>query len=96
MVGDQLTDLSHPEALAKFPETLQKGPVLGYHMWTEVWVRGDWVPIDATLGRGSIGAAHLKISDHSWHDTQSLKPLLPVMRVMLGKVSVDVVKVEGE
>jgi len=74
----------------------QKGPVLGYHMWTEVWVRGEWVPIDATLGRGSIGAAHLKISDHSWHDTQSLKPLLPVMRVMLGKVGIDVVKVEGE
>jgi hypothetical protein len=74
----------------------QKGPVLGYHMWTEVWVRGEWVAIDPTLGRGSIGAAHLKISDHSWHDTQSLKPLLPVMRVMLGKVSIEVVKVEGE
>jgi Transglutaminase-like superfamily len=74
----------------------QKGPVLGYHMWTEVWLRGEWVPIDATLGRGSIGAAHLKISDHSWHDIQSLKPLLPVMRVMLGKVSVEVIRVEGE
>ncbi|MBY0524676.1 MAG: transglutaminase-like domain-containing protein [Gemmataceae bacterium] len=70
-------------------------PVLGYHMWTEVWVRGEWVPIDATLGKGSIGAAHLKISDHSWYDTQSLKPLLPVMRVMLAKVQIEVVKAEG-
>lgn len=74
----------------------QKGPVLGYHMWTEAWVRGEWVPIDATIGRGSIGAAHVKISDHSWHDVQSLKPLLPVMRVMLGKVAIEVAKVEGE
>jgi len=71
-------------------------PVLGYHMWTEVWVRGEWVPIDATLGRGSIGAAHLKISDHSWTDVESLKPLLPVMRVMLGKVAIDIVRVEGK
>lgn len=75
----------------------QARPVMGFHMWTEVWVRGEWVPIDATLGQGSIGAAHLKISDHSWHDTQSLKPLLPVMRVMLAKPTIEVVQVgEGE
>ncbi|HEV3119344.1 MAG TPA: transglutaminase-like domain-containing protein [Gemmataceae bacterium] len=70
----------------------QHGPVLGYHMWTEVWVNGQWIAIDATLGQGSVGAAHLKITDHSWN-VQSLKPLLPVMRVMSGQVAVDVVSV---
>jgi Transglutaminase-like superfamily len=69
-----------------------KGPVMGFHMWTEVWVDGQWVPIDATLGRGYVGATHLKITDHSWYDTQSLKPLLPVLRV-LGKLSIEVVQV---
>lgn len=68
------------------------GPVMGFHMWTEVWVRGQWVAIDATLGEGSIGAAHIKVADHSWHDVQSLVPLLPVMRVV-GKVSIEVVSV---
>ncbi len=71
-----------------------RGPAMGYHMWTEVWVRGDWLPIDATLGRGYVGATHLKIADHSWSDTQSLTPLLPVLRV-LGKLSIEVVRVEG-
>jgi hypothetical protein len=70
-------------------------PALAYHMWTEVWVRGQWVAIDATLGRGSIGAMHLKITDHSWHEVQSMTPLLPVMRVMLGKPSVEVIRVNG-
>lgn len=74
---------------------MKKGPVLGYHMWTEVWVRGQWMDIDATLGRGSIGAGHVKITDASWHETQSLKPLLPVMRVMLAKPAIEVVRVEG-
>lgn len=74
---------------------LNKGPVLGYHMWTEVWVRGRWLGIDATLGRGSVGAVHVKITDASWHEAQSLKPLLPVMRVMLAKPVVEVVRVEG-
>src|SRR5262249_45414393 len=70
------------------------GPVLGFHMWTEVYVYGDWLGLDATLGRGGVGPAHLKITDHSWHNVQSLTPTLPVLRV-LGKVSVRVLRVNG-
>jgi transglutaminase-like putative cysteine protease len=65
-------------------------PVMGFHMWTEVWVKGQWLAIDATLGRGSVGAAHIKIADDSWQGAQSLTPLLPVARV-LGKLSIEVV-----
>jgi hypothetical protein len=68
-------------------------PMMGYHMWTEVWVYGQWMPIDATLGRGYVGAAHVKITDHSWHEVQSLTPLVPLLRV-LGKVSIEVVSVD--
>jgi transglutaminase-like putative cysteine protease len=74
---------------------MPRGPMLAYHMWTEVWVRGQWVTIDATLGRGSIGAAHLKITDHSWHDVQTLTPLLPVMRVMLGEPKIEIIRING-
>jgi transglutaminase-like putative cysteine protease len=66
------------------------GPVFAFHMWTEVCTAGRWIPIDATLGRGHVGATHLKITDHSWHDTRAMTPLLPVLRV-LGKVSIEVV-----
>jgi transglutaminase-like putative cysteine protease len=66
------------------------GPVMAFHMWTEVWVQDQWVPLDATLGRGYVGATHLKITDHSWHETRSLTPLLPLIRV-LGKVQIEVV-----
>jgi transglutaminase-like putative cysteine protease len=70
-----------------------RGPVMGFHMWTEVWVKGQWLAIDATLGQGSVGAAHVKIADSSWHDVQSLTPMLPVARV-LGKVAIQVVSVD--
>lgn len=70
-------------------------PLLGYHMWFEVWVKGRWVALDAIVGQGSIGADHIKIADQSWHNTQSLTPLLPVHRV-LGKMKIEVVSVEGE
>ena len=28
------------------------------HMWTEVWV-GEWMPLDATIGRGRVSADHI-------------------------------------
>jgi hypothetical protein len=69
----------------------RRGPVMAFHMWTEVWVQGQWVAIDATLGRGFVGADHIKISDQSWHETRSQTPLLPFVRVV-GKLSIDVVQ----
>jgi hypothetical protein len=71
------------------------GPVMAFHMWTEVFVGGEWVAIDATRGQGYVGATHLKITDSSWYDTQSLAPLLPVFRV-LGKLAIEVVRVDGQ
>ncbi len=70
-------------------------PALGFHMWTEVWIAGQWLGLDGTLGRGGVSATHVKISQHSWHETRSLTPLLPVERV-LGKLEVAVVEVRGE
>jgi hypothetical protein len=70
-----------------------KGPALGFHMWTEVWVQGQWLGLDATLGEGGVGPGHLKIADHSWNNTQTLAPVLPVLRVM-GKTKVEVLSVK--
>jgi hypothetical protein len=70
-----------------------RSPVFGFHMWTEVWVRGHWVGLDAILGKGSIGATHLKLYDSAWSDTRTLAPLLPLVGV-LSKLDIDVVSVK--
>src|SRR5262249_7896738 len=77
-----------------YADDRQRGPVMAFHMWTEVAIRGQWIPIDATRGQGYVGATHLKIADHSWYNTPSLTPLLPVYRV-LGKLSIEVLRVEA-
>jgi len=69
-------------------------PILGFHMWTEVWIQGRWLDIDGTIGKGYIGATHLKIADHSWHDERTMTPIFPVIRVV-GKLNVDVLSAEG-
>jgi transglutaminase-like putative cysteine protease len=70
-----------------------KGPVLAFHMWTEVWVQDQWMDIDAVWGEGGVGADHLKITDHSWSDTQTLAPLGAVTRIM-GKIQVEVKEIK--
>lgn len=69
-------------------------PLFAFHMWTEVWVKGRWHSLDATLGLGRVGATHLKIADQSWQDVYDQTPLLAVFRV-LGKLTIDVVEVEN-
>lgn len=64
-------------------------PYFGFHMWTEVWVRGQWLGLDAILGQGGVGATHLKMADASWGKTQTLAPLLPIAQV-LGKLDIDI------
>ncbi len=66
-------------------------PTLAYHMWFEVSINGRWLALDATLGRGSIGAGHIKITDASWHEEKSFAPLLPVMSVLGASPQVKVV-----
>jgi len=66
---------------------------MAYHMWFEVYADGQWVPLDATLGMGGVGPGHLKITDHSWHEERSWAPLLPVLRTLTARPSVEVLTV---
>lgn len=62
---------------------------LGFHMWTEVFVGDEWVPLDATLGQGGIGAAHLKLAQSSLSGPGALAGFLPLAQV-LGRLKVEV------
>jgi len=65
----------------------------GYHMWTEVFVNEHWVPLDATLGLGRVGATHLKLANSNLKDAAAYASFLPVARV-LGRLQIDVLEVE--
>ncbi|MCE9547181.1 MAG: transglutaminase-like domain-containing protein [Planctomycetia bacterium] len=61
----------------------------GYHMWTEAWIGDEWIPLDATLGRGGIGGGHLKLADTNF-STGSPDSFWPVSQT-LGRLSVKLV-----
>jgi hypothetical protein len=64
-----------------------------YHMWTEVFVGKRWIPLDATLAEGGIGAAHLKLAHSSLQGASAFSSFLPVARVA-GRLKIEILEVE--
>ncbi len=64
-----------------------------YHMWNEFWTGDRWVPLDATLGRGGIGAAHLMLTDSNLAGAQAYSCFLPVAQV-IGQLKIEILEVE--
>ncbi|HVJ81613.1 MAG TPA: transglutaminase-like domain-containing protein [Planctomycetia bacterium] len=65
----------------------------GFHMWTEVNFGDQWYALDGTLGEGSVGGEHIKVSDSSLKGASAMSTLLPVYNV-IGKLKIKVEKVE--
>ena len=67
----------------------------GGHMWTEANLNDQWIPLDATLGNGGIGAAHIKLGDSALSDDgpAALSEFTPLMNV-IGKLTMEVISVE--
>ncbi len=70
-----------------------RAPYLGFHMWTEVYIDGQWIGLDGTLGKGGITPGHIKVGDQSWHQEDSLAPLIPIQK-LIGKVHAEILKVD--
>ena len=67
----------------------------GGHMWTEVYLQGQWVPLDATLGKGVVGPDHLKFADTTL-DENGAVPVLPFLPLtaVLNTLKIEVLSVE--
>jgi transglutaminase-like putative cysteine protease len=68
-----------------------KTPSFAYHMWTEVWIKDRWIPLDATLGQGGIGAGHIKVAHSNLDGADALSAFLPVFKV-LGQLKLEVLQ----
>jgi hypothetical protein len=58
-------------------------------MWNEFYIDGHWIPMDATLGRGGIGAAHLKLADMALKSMADFVQFMPALS-LAGKMKITV------
>ena len=61
--------------------------------WAGDRVDDRWIPMDATMGLGGIGAAHLKLANGNFKDADPLSSILAVIKVM-GKIRIEVLEIE--
>ncbi len=59
-----------------------------YHAWTEVHIAGRWIPLDATLAEGGVGAAHLKLGHSNLEGASAYSSFLPVIQVA-GRLKIE-------
>jgi hypothetical protein len=64
-----------------------------YHMWNEVWTGDRWLPLDATVAQGTVGADHIKLKHASLQGVSAYAVMLPLLQV-IGRLELEVVRVE--
>lgn len=75
---------------AKSPLPLGEGKGEGI---SNLGIGPKWIPIDATLAKGGIGAAHLKLAHGSLKGASAYSSFLPVVQVV-GRLKIEVVEAE--
>lgn len=58
-----------------------------YHAWNEVYVNGQWLPLDATLNRIEMDAAHVKLAEGSLDSQAELSRLI-------GNLTIEILEYE--
>jgi hypothetical protein len=53
-----------------------------YHMWNEVWTGDRWLPLDATIAQGAVGADHIKLRHGSLQGETAYAVMLPLLQVV--------------
>ena len=58
-----------------------------YHAWNEVFIAGDWVPIDSTLNRLEVDATHIKLAEGSLDQQAEIVQII-------GKLKIEILSFE--
>lgn len=68
---------------------LNENQIFGYHMWTQAWIDGRWVDLDATLDRKTpFDATHITLSVSDLADEQLANDMV-VMAPLFGQLKIE-------
>ncbi|MBL4700068.1 MAG: transglutaminase domain-containing protein [Phycisphaeraceae bacterium] len=72
-------------------EFLGQKNIFGYHMWSQAWIDGQWVDLDATL-LNVFDAAHIAMVASSTGQGQTLNDMVK-LTPLIGRLSINVLSV---
>ena len=78
--------------LAYLSEYEGRRDVFGFHMWTQIWIRGHWVDFDAALGESECSPTRIALHATSLEFDSLAESSLAVMD-LIGQIEIGVDKV---
>ncbi|MBN2563576.1 MAG: transglutaminase family protein [Phycisphaerae bacterium] len=66
----------------------------GYHMWTQVYIDGRWVDIDAALRQTDVDPTHIALSLMPLNDEGMLEQAMTLL-ALIGRLQIEVIEVEN-
>lgn len=66
--------------------------VFGYHMWTQAYLEGHWVDLDASLGGSAFDATHIRLATSALDDDKMALMELARVAPWIGRTSIEIVE----
>ena len=64
--------------------------VFGYHAWTEVWIDGTWVSLDATVAQAPVDVSHIALGVSDANTSEPGRDFNDKMLRILGNLDIEV------
>ncbi|MHC5112360.1 MAG: transglutaminase-like domain-containing protein [Planctomycetota bacterium] len=81
--------------LAYVPLFGRQQDIFGYHMWTQFYIDGRWVDVDAALEETECSPARIAMAVSSLKNAGMADLSLPMLK-KIGAIEVEVVKIDGK
>lgn len=75
------------------PLAPSKGSAFGYHMWTQIYIGGRWVDIDAAMRQTDCDPTHIALALSPLNEEGMIESVM-AMIPLLGKLQIEVIDVE--
>lgn len=79
--------------LAYVPMFGGRSDIFGFHMWTQFYINGQWVDVDAALRETEVSPARIVFATSSLHDTGLVELSFALMNV-IGRVKLEILEVD--
>ena len=80
--------------LTQVPSLGGKGAEFGYHAWTEVWIDGTWLSLDAALRQAPVDVSHIALGLSVADNPDPLKGLSTRMTQIIGNLDIELLHQE--
>ena len=68
--------------------------IFGYHAWTEIWIDGQWVALDAALRQAPVDVSHIALAVSAVNDSEPMADVAGGLIRAVGNLQVEVLEQE--